>query len=185
MNTELKILNSASAFSVFAAGLFAPFYAVFVKEIGGGAFIAGSSYSIYAVAAGLLILASSKLENEMFDTQKLVVLGYLLSTVGFFGYLLVGNPLQLFAVQVVVGLATAVRSPAFDEVYSRNLDEGKYAYEWGIWESMYWIVSGLSAIVAGYVIQNFGFETLFLMMGSMSLIGTIVSTFILSDEGGD
>ncbi len=179
MNTELKILNSASAFSVFAAGLFAPFYAVFVKEIGGGAFIAGSSYSIYAVVAGLLILASSKLENKAVDTQKLVVVGYLLSTIGFFGYLFVENPLQMFAVQGIVGLATAVRSPAFDEVYSQNLDEGKYAYEWGVWESMYWIVSGISAIIAGYIIQNFGFETLFLIMGSMSLTGTVVSTALL------
>lgn len=76
MNTELKILNTASAFSVFAASLFAPFYAVFVKEIGGGAFLAGTSYSIYAIAAGLLILASSKLEEDVVDTQKLVVLGY-------------------------------------------------------------------------------------------------------------
>lgn len=179
MNTELKILNSASAFSVFAAGLFSPFYAVFVKEIGGGAFIAGSSYSIYAIAAGLLIFASSKLENKAVDTQKLVIIGYLLSTIGFFGYLFVENTWQLFAVQGVVGLATAVRSPAFDEVYSRNLDEGKYAYEWGIWESMYWIVSGISAIIAGYIIQAYSFETLFITMGTMSLIGTIVSTALL------
>lgn len=164
---------------MFAAGLFAPFYAVFVEEIGGGAFVAGSSYSIYAVAAGLLILASSKLENEMFDTQKLVVLGYILSTVGFFGYLFVEEPIQMFAIQAIVGLATAVRSPAFDEVYSQNLDEGKYAYEWGIWESMYWIVSGLSALIAGYIIQNHGFNTLFTIMGTMSLIGVIVSLNLL------
>lgn len=182
MNTELKILNAASAFSIFAAGLFAPFYAVFVKDIGGGAFIAGTSYSIYAVAAGLLILASSKLENKAVDTRKLVVAGYMLSTIGFFGYLFVENPWQLFAVQGIVGLATAVSSPAFDEVYSRNLDEGKYAYEWGIWESMYWIVSGISAIVAGYIIQNFGFETLFTVMGSMSVIGTIISLKLVYTE---
>lgn len=179
MNTELKILNSASAFSVFAAGLFAPFYAVFIKEIGGGAFIAGSSYSIYAIAAGLLILASSKLENRVVDTQKLVVLGYFLSTIGFFGYTLVEYPWQMFAVQGIVGLATAVRSPAFDEVYSRNLDEGKYAYEWGIWESMYWIVSGISAIIAGYIIQVSSFETLFVIMGVMSLIGTVISAVLI------
>lgn len=179
MNTELKILNSASAFSVFAAGLFAPFYAVFVKEIGGSAFIAGSSYSIYAVVAGLLIFASSKLEDKAVDTQKLVVISYMLSTVAFFGYLFVESPLQMFAVQGVVGLATAVRSPAFDEVYTENLDEGRYAYEWGIWESMYWIVSGISAIIAGYIIQSFSFELLFLIMGSMSLIGTFVSTALI------
>lgn len=179
MNTELKILNTASAFSVFAAGLFAPFYAVFVEEIGGGAFLAGTSYSIYAIAAGLLIFVSSKLEDNIVDTQKLVILGYFLSTLGFFGYLLVEHALQLFVIQALVGLATAIKSPAFDEVYSRNLDEGRYAYEWGVWESMYWIVSGMSALAAGYIIQNSGFDTLFLVMGSMSLLGTVVSIGLL------
>lgn len=175
MNAQLKILNTASAFGVFAAGLFAPFYAVFIKELDGGAFLAGSSYSIYAVAAGLLIFASSKFEDDLVDTQRMVILGHFLSTVGFFGYLLVEDPFQMFAVQAVVGIATAVRSPAFDEVYSKNLDEGSYAYEWGIWESMYWIVSGISAIVAGFVIQKYGFDTLFIAMGSFSAIGTVVS----------
>ncbi|MFB6217168.1 MAG: MFS transporter [Candidatus Aenigmatarchaeota archaeon] len=179
MKTELKILNAASAFSVFAAGLFGPFYAVFIKEIGGGAFIAGSSYSIYAIAAGVLIYFSSRLEDGDVDTQKLVVLGYFLATLGFFGYLFVENPVQMFAVQAIVGVATAVRSPAFDEVYSRNLDEGRYAYEWGVWESMYWVVTGVSAFVAGFIIQNFGFDILFIAMGSFSLIGTAVSAVLV------
>lgn len=179
MNAELKILNTASAFSVFAAGLFAPFYAVFIEEIGGGALVAGGSYSVYAIAAGLLILASSRIEDKIVDTEKLVVIGYMLSTVGFFGYLLVENPVQMFAVQAVVGFATAIHSPAFDETYSKNLDEGRYAYEWGVWESMYWITSGVSAIIAGYIIQSYGFSTLFVSMGSMSLFGALVSLTLI------
>ncbi|WEL23851.1 MFS transporter [Candidatus Nanohalovita haloferacivicina] len=182
MNRQLKILNTASAFSIFAAALFAPFYAVFVDKIGGGAFIAGSSYSIYAIVAGILIFISSRLEDKVVDTRKLVVLGYFISTIGFFGYLLVDNAVQLFAVQAVVGIATAVRSPAFDEVYSRNLDEGRYAYEWGLWESMYWIVSGISAMAAGYIIQNHGFDPLFTIMGSLSLVGAVISTALIMKE---
>lgn len=128
MNRQLKILNTVSAFSVFAAALFGPFYAVFIRQIG-GAFIAGSSYSIYAIAAGILIFISSRLEDKAVDTTKLVFAGYFLATIGFFGYMFVSDPIQMFLVQAVVGVAAAVRSPAFDEVYSRNLDEGRYAYE--------------------------------------------------------
>ena len=175
MNKKLKILNTASAFSVFAFGLFAPFYAVFVGNIGEGALIAGMSYSVYAIGAGILIFVSGRLENEVVNTTKLVALGYFMSTIGFFGYLFVETPIQLFGVQALVGAATAVHSPAFDEIYSENLDEGEYAYEWGIWESMYWIVSGVSAIIAGFIIENFGFSTLFIMMGSLSAVATLVA----------
>jgi len=178
VNRKLKILNMASAFNIFALGLLAPFYAVFVESIGGGALVAGVSYSIYAIGAGVLIFFSSKIENNIVDTGRLVALGYFMLTIGFFGYLFVENPLQLFVVQAIIGIGTAIESPAFDEVYSKNLDSGEYAYEWGVWESMQMIVGGVSAIVAGGIVQYFGFEALFVVMGTLSAMGMLTALLL-------
>lgn len=185
MRSELKVLNAASAFNIFAIGLFGPFYAVFVDEIGGGAFIAGSSYSIYAIAAGILLFITSRFEDRVDHTDKLIVVGYLLATIAYFSYTLVERPVHLFAVQGLVGIATSIKSPAFDELYSRNLDRGKEASEWGIWESMAWIVTGFSALTAGFVVEQFGFDTLFVLMGTFSMFGTILSLRLLGAEDPD
>lgn len=181
MRSELKILNAASAFNVFAVGLFGPFYAVFVDEIGGGAVVAGSSYSIYAIAAGILLFITSRFEDRVDRTDKLIVAGYLLTAVAFFSYTLVEKPVHLFLVQGLVGIATSIKSPAFDELYSQNLDRGKEASEWGVWESMAWIVTGLSALTAGIVVERFGFDTLFILMGTFSVFGTLLSLRLLRD----
>lgn len=178
MDTELKILNTASAFNVFAVSLFGPFFAVFVKGIGGSAFVAGSAYSVYAIAAGGLMLAASRFEESRERMDLLLVLGYGLATAAFIGYVFVETPLQLAAVQALLGIATAVQSPAFDELYSKNLDAGHEALQWGIWESMYWIVTGSAALVGGFIVEAYGFSMLFTLMAGLSLLATIIATWM-------
>lgn len=172
MDTELKVLNTASAFNVFAVSLFGPFFAVFVKGIGGSAFAAGTAYSVYAIAAGVLMLVASRFEESRERMDLLLVSGYGLSTLAFTGYLFVETPLQLAGVQGLLGVATAIQSPAFDELYSKNLDTGHEALQWGVWESMYWIVTGSAALIGGFIVDVYGFSMLFTVMAGLSLLAT-------------
>jgi hypothetical protein len=102
-----------------------------------------------------------------------------LESIGFLGYLFITEIWQLFIVQAVFGLAVAVRTPAFDGLYSAHLDKGRYASEWGVWESITWIVTGVSAFVGGFVVSQWGFDTLFGIMLAFSLAGLTVSLHLL------
>ena len=77
--------------------------------------------------------------------------------------------MQLFAVQLVLGIGTAVGLPAFDAMYTKNLDKGKYASEWGAWESMNYITAALAASLGGVIAALFGFTVLFAMMALFAL----------------
>ena len=178
MHHELKVLNLASSFFLFASGLFGPIYAVFVEEIGGGLITAGLAYSIFSIAAGVLTFLISRWEDHVKQKEKLVVAGYFLASIGFLGYLLIRNPLDLYIVQIIFGISTAVRLPAFYGVYSKHLDHGKSTSEWGILESMAWIVTGVSAIVGAFLANLYGFKTLFLIMFIISLFSFIASLFL-------
>lgn len=182
MRRELKFLNFASAFSGLAAGLFGPFYAVFIDNIGGGAFMAGNSYSVFAIAAGLLIFFISRWEERHENMGKLLLAGYLILTVSYFSYYLVENVTQMFVVQAMVGIGTATVSPAFDEIYSKNIPGEKYAKGWGFWESMSWIVTGISASIGGFIVAKYGFRNLFLAMGTFEMVAAIVvAVLVLTD----
>lgn len=182
MRKELKFLNFASAFSGLAAGLFGPFYAVFIDNIGGGAFVAGNSYSVFAVAAGILVFFISRWEERHENMEKLVFAGYLILTISYFSYYFVETVTQMFMVQALVGVGTATVSPAFDELYSKNISGGNFAQGWGFWESMSWIVTGISASVGGYIVAEYGFRNLFLAMGVFELTATIViAILVLTD----
>jgi hypothetical protein len=182
MKKEMKLLLVVSAFSSLAGGLLAPIYAIFVKDIGGDLLTAGGAYSVYAIATGVLIFFMSKWEDSIKHQEKLIVIGYLIQTIGFFGYVFVTKPIHLFIIQALFGVSKAVWTPAYDGIYSKNLDKGKFASEWGIWESMNWTIIGIAALIGGLIANMFGFNFLFLTMFSLSAIGFLFSINLLKKK---
>ena len=182
MQKALKILLMASGLSILAGGLFGPIYAIFVEQIGGDILTAGTAYAAFAIAAGVLIFVISRWEDHVKYKEKFVVLGYALGCFGFLGYLLIQDPLDLFAVQIIFGISVAIGTPAYDGLYSKHLDRGKFVSEWGLWESMNYILVGISAAVGAFLAEFFGFRFLFLVMLALSIIGFIVSTLLFTGK---
>lgn len=58
--------------------------------------------------------------------------------------------MDLFLVQMIFGIGKAIETPAFDEVYSKHLDHGKFASEWGLWDSTTYITFGISGVIGGF-----------------------------------
>ena len=179
MQRELKILLLSSSLFLLAGGLFGPIYAVFVEQIGGDLLTAGTAYSAFSIAAGILILFISRWEDHVKHQEKLIAAGYALGCMGFFGYLLIQNPLDLFVVQIVFGAAAAILWPAYDGIYSRHLDRGKFASEWGMWEALDYIVAGIAAAVGGFLASIYGFRLLFVIMFLLSILAMLVSIVLI------
>lgn len=181
MKRQLKLLLFSSALFMLAGGLFGPIYAIFVEEIGGDILTAGLAYSAFAIASGVLIFLISKWEDHVKHQEKLVVAGFVLSCIGFAGYLFIKRPLDLFLVQIIFGIGEAIGTPAFDGLYSRHLDKGKYVSEWGLWESLDYIVAGVAAVIGGFLAKIYGFKFLFIVMLILSFIGLIISLFLMRE----
>ena len=180
MHRELRILLLASALFMLAGGLFGPIYAVFVEEIGGDLLTAGSAYAAFSIAAGVLIFLMGKWEDRIKHHERLVIIGYALCSLGFLGYVFIRNPLDLFIVQIIFGVGEAINTPAFDGLYSKHLDKGKSASEWGLWESLRYIMIGISAAIGGFLANLYGFKFLFWVMFIISIVGLIISFLLVS-----
>lgn len=178
MNRTLRILLLSNGFFLLAAGLFGPIYAIFVEDIGGDILAAGNAYAAFSISAGLLIFFISRWEDHIKHKEKLVIGGWALSCVGYLGYMFVSTPWHLALVQVVFGIGTAICTPAYDGMYSGNLDKGRFASEWGMWESMYYIITAIASVVGAYIASCFGFSALFAVMFILSLAGLVSSLFL-------
>lgn len=179
MKRNLKILLIADALFILAGGLFGPIYAIFVQEIGGDLLTAGGAYSAFAVSTGILIYFLSKWENHVKHTEKLVLLGYSLTCIGFLGYLLIQTPLHLFIVQIVFGIATAIINPSYDALYSKNLGKGRFVSDWGKWEAMAKTVTGIAAFSGGLIAKLYGFRILFFIMLGLSVAGLFAASYLI------
>lgn len=179
MNKWIKTLLAADFFVLMGMGMITPIYALFVDEIGGGILEASISWAVFSFTAGVLMYLIGKWEDRKKNYAKMLFLGYLLRAFAFLGYLFVKTPLELFGVQILLGLSLAIGFPSYDTLYSQSLDRGRFATEWGAWEAMNMIVAAIAALVGGFIASSFGFSTLFIIMFLSGITGTIISASLL------
>lgn len=168
-NRSIRILIVTNAFFVFIMGLFAPFYAVYVQKIGGDIAFAGLSWAIFSVVAGVLILLFSRWELKVKEQELLIALGYILRALVFCSYAFMTSLTQLVVTQIFWGVASALGTPAFDSVYAKHTEKDGSIAQWGEWEGVSAIVTGVAALIGGGVIQLFGYQVVFLGMAVISM----------------
>ena len=175
MKRMLKILLLADACFIFAAGLLGPIYAIFVSEIGGDLLDAGWAWAAFMLTSGIVVFLLSRWENKVKHYEKLIIGGYAIRSLAVLGYVFVNNPLQLMIAQAFLGLGEAFTLPAYDALFTKTVEKGKEAAQWGDWEAMAYIVTAFSAIIGSAVATAFGFRTLFMAMFGVSVMGLLLS----------
>ncbi|MBN2126891.1 MAG: MFS transporter [Candidatus Diapherotrites archaeon] len=165
-----KILLTIAMLGFFAEGLMGPIYAVFVEQIGGDVLTASSSWALYSIVLGGLIFVFGKLEDGFLKKEQMISAGLLVGSIATFSYMFVSEPIHLFLVQAFLGIAAAMVTPAWDSMYSINLDKGKESSEWSLEEGGSQIVLGLSALIGGIIVSMYGFNLLFILMGLLELL---------------
>ena len=179
MKKILKVLLLSSCLINFSAGLLGPIYAIFVQEIGGDILTAGTSYAFFSITVGVLIFFLSKWEDKIKHQEKILVLARLLTFIGITGYLFVQSPIHLFLVQIILGFSEALGNPAYSSLYSKNLTKGKFASQWGYWDSFIMIAIGISSIIGSFIASNYGFKFLFLIMSFFSLLALFATILLI------
>ncbi len=167
-----------SGLILFASYLFSPIYAIFVNNIAGNIETVGFAYALFSISTAVLLLLISKWEDHIKHRENLLILSSGIIFIGYFAYLFVNDIIGLFAVQIILGVGTAIGLPAFDALYSKNLDQGKYASEWGIWESMNYLTAAFAASLGGVIAALFGFIVLFTMMALLALASLLMGVVL-------
>jgi predicted MFS family arabinose efflux permease len=169
-NRALRILITANTTMVFVIGLLAPFYAIFVKKLGGDIAFAGFSWAIFSIVAGVLTLLFAKWQLKVKEQELLLALGYLIRGLVFLSYAFMASIAQLIFTQVLWGVGAALGTPAFDAVYSAHTNKEDSIVQWGQWEGIASIATGLAAIIGGILIQEIGFPVVFIGMAIISFL---------------
>lgn len=176
---EALVLLRASFLAIFAMGLFGPLYAIFVQEIGGDILDVGIAYAIFSIATGLFILIFGTSKFFSSNIRLMVVSGYALWTIGYAGYFFVETPLQLFFVQIVLGIAGGILEPAWDSVYAAELEEAEASFHWSLWSGGQSLITGAAAFIGSFIVANYSFKLLFLIMSVFNLLSVLVSLGVL------
>jgi MFS family permease len=101
--------------------------------------------------------------------------GFLVSATCDVSYVFVQNKWQLFGAQVVAGLATGLIEPAWDAIFTEDIEQHASAKHWSIWAGGTHLIAGAASLVGGVVVAYFSFSALFLAMATIDATAMIVA----------
>lgn len=176
-----KILLWGANIWFFGEGLLGPLLAVFTEKIGGDILDISWAWATFLIATGVCYIITGRLINGKPIKTKVIVMiiGYGLNAIFTFCYLFVSNPEQLFIIQACLGVSEALGSPTWDSLYAKSLNEKNDGYAWGLAGGQSQIVTGIAILFGGFMVYYLSFEFLFISMGIIQVIATLVQARIL------
>ena len=174
-----RILLTASLLGLLPTGLILPFYAIFVKNIGGDLLDVGIAFGLFSISSGILVLAVTKTNLFKMHLRQMAIIGYALVAIGQATYFFIDTPLQLFLTQILIGIATGILDPAWDSLYSIHKDEERAVHSWSLWSAGQRITTGTGAILGAFIIGYYSFTVLFAGMLLCNLLAFGVSLRLL------
>jgi len=184
LNRVIKYLILSDLIFWSGWGLLSPIFAVFItqKIEGGNLAVIGVASSIYWILKSLLripigILLDSRKGEE--DDFWFLFFGLILSSLVPFGYLMAKYPSHIYLLQSLQAFGMAMALSGWTAIFSRHLDKGKEATEWGIDATSVGLGIGISGALGGLIANSFGFKIIFLLVGVLGFSAAILLLFIL------
>jgi len=173
---------------VFGAGwgLITPVFAIFIVDRiqGGTAFVVGIASAIYWILKSILRIPIGMFLDKTIgerDDYWFLTVGLFMAAFVPFGYAIATLPWHIYMLQVFYAIGMAMSLSGWTAIFTRHIDKGKEATEWGIDATSVGLGAGISAAIGGWAVTQFGFALVLIAVGILGLIGASI-LFLLRDE---
>jgi MFS family permease len=175
MHKTLKLLTISDIFVFTGFGLVAPVLAIFIKDnlIGGTLLAAGISSAIFLIVHALLQILFADIFSAK-DRRWMLILGTALIALVPFGYIFATNVWHIYIIQFVYGVGAGFAYPSWYSLFSSYLDRKEGGYQWSIYNSGVSIGTAISAAAGAWLAGIIGFRWVFLITGSIAVIGLLL-----------
>lgn len=183
INKIVKVLILSEFLIVSAFGFVAPIFALFItdKIQGGTIETVGYASALYWVAAILIRLPIAhridKTKTEK-DDFYFMIFGSILIAVVPFLFIASTKIWHIYLIQMLYGVGYSLRLPGWYGMFTRHIDRGKEGYEWSFGSLIAGVGSGITAAIGGVLATKWGFDVLFALIGTISVIGSAVLIFL-------
>ena len=187
INKVIKTLIIGDFFLNSAWGLLGPIYALFiVQRITGGdtaqaAKVAGFAALCYWLAKSFLQIPIGKYLDKNHgekDDFIFMILGVSLASLVPFGFMISFLPWHVFAFEIVHAVGMSMFVPSWYAIFTRHIDKGKEAFEWGTDSTSLGFGVGITGALGGVIAAIFGFNAIFILVGSINIISVLLYLLI-------
>jgi len=167
-------------------GLILPVFAVYIIEHiqGGNIMAVGIAEAVFLIVNSLLrVFCGLFLDgqpNEKSD-YMFTVAGLFFASLVPFGYMVATNIWHIYLLDAARAAGLAMSSSGWSAIFTRHIDKGREATEWGVSAMSVGIGAGVSGIIGGWAITRFGFDPVFVAVGVAGIAGSLVLLAIRND----
>lgn len=184
VNTKNKVyyyLLYASLLASFADSLFGPLYAVFVQNIGGGILDVGNTIALYSITTGILIIAAGKISDSV-SKELLAFIGFGISALGTIGYLFIETSTQLYLLQLIFALSTALLTAPLSALFAKHIGKENSGFLWALQGGGEKILAGLGLLGGTFITYRFGFVAVFVCISIIQVAATLFQALVYVDS---
>jgi MFS family permease len=190
INKIIKILIVSDFFFNYAWGLLGPVFAIFivqnitVENMAEGAKVAGFASLVYWIVKSLFQIPIGRYLDKNHgekDDFWFMVLGTFVTGIVPIGFLLSSQPWHIYGLQILHATAMAMLVPSWYAIFTRHIDKGKEAYEWGTWSTVLGFGVGIAGAMGGIMVATLGFKLVFIFVGVINTFSALLLLFIHKD----
>src|SRR3989344_106087 len=179
VNKITKVLIISDFFLNLCWGLLAPVFAIFILEniatqsVSEAAKVAGFAALFYWITKSLLEIPIGHFLDKKHgekDDFRLMVTGTFITALVPIGYLFSSLPWHIYFFQVVHAIGMAMTLPSWLAIFTRHIDKGREAFEWGMETTSIGAGAGIAGGVGGIMAGIFGFNILFIFVSIFTLL---------------
>jgi len=186
INKVIKVLITADFFMLSAVGMASPIFAVFITDHiqGGSLALVGYVSTVYLLIKASLQLIFGKWidkkDNEKYDFFLMIV-GSILVSLAPLGYIFSKLPWHVYLIESLTGIGFAMNLPAWYAIFTRHIDKGQEGFQWSMETMLVALGGAVTASAGGYLAEHYGFNLVFALMSTLSLLGTMFMALIYRD----
>jgi len=179
VNKITKVLIISDFFLNLGWGLLAPVFAIFILEniatqsVSEAAKVAGFAALSYWITKSLLEIPIGRFLDKKHgekDDFWFMVIGTFITALVPIGYLFSSAPWHIYFFQVIHAMGMAMTLPSWLAIFTRHIDKGKEAFEWGMETTSIGAGAGIAGGLGGVMAGVFGFNTLFIFVSVFTLL---------------
>ena len=112
------------------------------------------------------------------DDFWFMIAGFVIIALVPIGYIFSSAPWQIYLLQVIYAAGMAMALPSWMAIFTRHIDKGKEAFEWGMETSVIGTGAGIAGGLSGILVAMLGFKVLFVFVSGFTILSTILLLFI-------
>jgi len=187
INKIVKILIISDFFLNLGWGFLAPIFAIFILEniamqsISEATKVAGFAALFYWITKSLLEIPIGRFLDKKHgekDDFWFMVAGTFITALVPIGYLFSSLPWHIYFFQIIHAVGMAMTLPSWLAIFTRHIDKGKEAFEWGMATTSIGAGAGIAGGAGGIMAGIFGFNMLFIFVSMFTLLSAILLLFV-------